>query len=285
MKQDGTAKNDGERKAAKRFLGKLRQDHPHRKGVITEDSRSAHAPPLETLHAQGLHSILGVKAGDHASLFQQVQVAEHTGHVTSYERHDRAAGVVHRFRFVNEVPLHASPAAVRVNCIEDWDMGADKVQPWSGVTDVRGSRRKVVCLMRGGRARWKIENETCNTLKHQGDHCEHNDGHGEQNLSGVVAVVMLLAFLVDQTHQRCGALFRAVWMRLGSKRLLWERMRALFYDYGLDSMRALFEARLYGVDKPRPLLTMDTSSLPLLSLTGLLTNATLPRRQGRRMPN
>jgi hypothetical protein len=29
--------------------------------------------------------------------------------VTYYERHDRAAGVVHRFRFVNQVPLNASP--------------------------------------------------------------------------------------------------------------------------------------------------------------------------------
>jgi len=64
--------------------------------VITEDSLSSNAPHIETLHAHGLHSILGVKAGDHASLFQQVQVAEHTGHVTSYERHDRAAGVVHQ---------------------------------------------------------------------------------------------------------------------------------------------------------------------------------------------
>ena len=96
---------------------------------------------------------------------------------------------------------------------------------------------------------------------------------------------MLAPLRGAKNWQLCGALFRAVWAKLGRKRLLWERMRALFYDYGLDSMRALFEARLYGVDKPRPLLTMDTSSLPLLSLTGLLTNATLPRRQGRRMPN
>ena len=55
----------------------------------------------------GLHYILGVKEGDHAYLFQQVQAAEHTGRITSYERHDRAARVVHRLRFVNDVPLHA----------------------------------------------------------------------------------------------------------------------------------------------------------------------------------
>jgi len=64
---------------------------------------------------------------------------------------------------------------------------------------------------------------------------------------------------VDQTQQLCGALCRAVWAKLGSKRLVWERMRALFYDYRLDSMRAVCEALFYGVEKPRPLLRIDTS--------------------------
>jgi hypothetical protein len=84
--------------------------------------------------------------------------------------------------------------------------------------------------MRGGRARWKIANATCNTLKTQGDNFEHNDGHGERHLSVVFARLMRLAFLVDQAQQRCCAWFRAVWMQLGSKRMLWERMRAWFDD-------------------------------------------------------
>jgi len=224
-------------------------------------------PPIEPLPAQGLHSLLGVKAGEHASLCQQGQVAEHTGHGTSYERHDRAAGGVPRLRFVNDVPLKASQAAVRVHGIEDWEMGADTVQHFRWVTDWRGSRRTVVCLMRGGRAQWKMANEPCNTLKNQGYNFEHNDGPGEQHLSVVVAALILLAFLVDQPHQLCCALFRAVWTRLGRKRLLGERLRAWCYDYCLDSMRAWCEALWYGVEKPRPLLTIDTSSLPLLSLT------------------
>ena len=118
--------------------------------------------------------------------------------------------------------------------------------------------------MRGGRARWKRENETFNTLKNQGYHFEHNDGHGTQNLSVVFAMLMMLAFLVDQTQQLCCALFRAVWAKLGSKRLLWERLRSLFYTYHLDSMRELFVARLHGFEKARPILLLDTSSfLPL----------------------
>ena len=153
-------------------------------------------------------------------MFNQVQAAEQAGRVTYYERHDRAAGVVHRFRFVNDVPLNASRADVRVNFIEYWEIGQDQVQHFSWVTDLRVSKRNVYKLMRGGRARWKIENETFNTLKNQGYHFEHNYGHGEQHLSVVFAMVMMLAFLVDQTQQLCCALFRAVWTKLGSKRLV-----------------------------------------------------------------
>jgi len=115
---DGTDKNDCERNAAKRFIVKLRQDHPHLKFIVTEDSLSSNAPHIETLQNHALHFILGVKEGDHTFLFQQVQAAEHAGRVTSYERHDRAARVVHRFRFVNDVPRNASPVDVRVNFIE-----------------------------------------------------------------------------------------------------------------------------------------------------------------------
>jgi hypothetical protein len=259
MNRDGTDKNDGERNAAKRFVAKLRQDPPHLKCIVTDDSLRSNAPHIETLQADDLHYILGVKEGDHASLFQQGQAAEHAGRVTAYERHDRAAGLVHRFRFVNDVPLNASHAEVRGNFIEYWEMGQDKVQHFSWITDLRVTKRNVFHLMRGGRARWKIENETFNTLKNQGYHFEHTYGHGEQHLSVVCAMLLLLACLVDQAQQLCWAWCRAVWLQLGSQRLLWERMRALFYVYALTSMRQLFEALLYGFKRSSPLVPMDSS--------------------------
>jgi len=259
VKQDGTTKNDCERNAAKRFLVKLRQDHPHLNFIVTEDSLSSNAPHIETLHDHGCHYILGVKEGDHAYLFTQVQAAEEAGRLTTYARHDRAAGVEHRFRFINDMPLNASRADVRVNFIEYWEIGKDTIQHFSWVTNIRVSTRNVYKLMRGGRARWKIENETFNTLKNQGYNFEHNYGHGEQNLSVVFATLMMLAFLVDQTQQLCCALFRAVWAKLGSKRLVWERMRALFYGYRLTSMRELLEALFYGYERHRPLVIIDTS--------------------------
>jgi len=285
VKQDGTSKNDCERNAAKRFVAKLRHDHPHLKFIVTEDSLSSNAPHIETLQAHGLHYILGVKEGDHASLFQHVQAADHAGHVTYYERHDRAAHVVHRFRFINDVPLNASNPDVRVNFIEYWEIHGDTVQHFSWVTDLRVSTRNVFHLMRGGRARWKIENETFNTLKNQGYNFEHNYGHGEQNLSVVSVLVIIMAFMVDQTQQRCCALFQAVWAKLGSKRRLWERLRALFYDYALESMRQLLEALFYGLKKSKPIMAVDSSSsLHRCSCDPPPSHPTISHRFGKATP-
>jgi Transposase DDE domain len=237
----------------------LRQDHPHLQFIVTEDGLSSNAPHIETLHDYACHYILGVKEGDHAYLFEQVQVAEQEGRVTHYERRDRGTGIVHQFRFINDMPLNAARSDVRVNFIEYWEVSQDNVQHFSWVTDFRVTKQHVYELMRGGRARWKIENETFNTLKNQGYNFDHNYGHGEQHLSVVLAMLMMLAFLVDQTQQLCCALFQAVWAKLGSKRLLWERIRALFFDYALESMRQLLEALFYGLKKSAPLFADDSS--------------------------
>jgi len=259
VKHDGTEKNDCERNAAKRLIVKLRQDHPHLKLIVTEDSLSSNAPHIQVLHDHNLHYILGVKEGDHAHLFEQVAAAEQAGRVTYYDRDDPETGLRHRFRFVSDVPLNESHADLRVNFLECWEWDKDTVQHFSWVTDLRVTKGTVYQLMRGGRARWRIENETFNTLKNQGYHFEHNYGHGYQHLSVVFAVLMMLAFCVDQVQQLCCPLFQAVWAKLGSKRRFWERMRALFYDYALVSMRHLFEALLYGLKKTAPIFALDSS--------------------------
>ncbi len=242
VKPDGAHKNDGERKAATRFLTKFRQDSPDLKGIVTEDSLSANAPHIEMLQDHAVHYLVGVKDGDQAFLCDQVARAEHAGRVTSYERDDATKGLHQRCRFVSDMPLNASNAALRVNVLECWETTTGPTQHCSWVTDLRLHKGTVSRRMQGARARWRIENETCNTLKNQGYHFEHNFGHGYQHLSVVFAVGMLLALCVDQVQQWCCPLFQAAWAKWGSKRLLWEKMRALFYDYALDSMEHLFQA-------------------------------------------
>jgi hypothetical protein len=143
VNQEGTDHNAGERTAATRFMAQWRQAHPHLQCIVTADRLSATAPPREVLHDHDLHARLGVKEGDQALLCEQVQAAEPAGGVPYAARQDRAAGVVHRCRLVNDVPRKESNPAVQGQVIAYGARGQAKVQHFSGVTDIRVSKRHV----------------------------------------------------------------------------------------------------------------------------------------------
>ena len=73
IKQDGETKNDCERNAAKRFLAKLRQDHPHLPFIVIEDALSSNGPHIRELQRHDLRFILGVKVGSRISSNQPSQ--------------------------------------------------------------------------------------------------------------------------------------------------------------------------------------------------------------------
>ncbi len=244
MKQDGESKNDCERNAAKRFLAQLKRDYPHLTFTITEDALSPNAPHIRELKKHSFHYILGVKEGDHKYLFEQVALARQEGRTTECE--EREGKVLHRFSFINQVPLNKSNLDVLVNFIEYWEIKNGKTQHFCWVTDFVITKLNVSTIMSGGRARWKVENETFNTLKNQGYHFEHNFGHGKKHLSVVFATLMMLAFLVDQVQLLACALFQAVLKKKISRKRLWEHMRALFKTLEFESMEQLFKAILYG---------------------------------------
>lgn len=259
-KQDGETKNDCERNAAKRFFQKFRKEHPHLPVIIIEDALSSNAPHILEAKKHNLRYILGVKEKGNSFLFKQVEKPENENRTTEFEIIDSEnPEKIHRFRFLNQVPLNASNQDLLVNFLEYWEITLDKVQHFSWITDFTITESNAYALMKGGRARWKIENETFNTLKNQGYHFEHNFGLGKKNLSLNFAMLMMLAFLVDQTQQLSCKLFQAAWEKQGSKRSLWERMRSLFREFLFSSMQMLYEAILYGVKKQPPIILYDSS--------------------------
>ncbi len=112
--------------------------------------------------------------------------------------------------------------------------------------------------MKGGRARWRIENEIFNTLKNQGYKFEHNYGHGKENLSTVFAMLMMLTFLIDQCEQLCCGLFQSAYEKLDFRKTdLWDKIRSFFDRFIIVSWESLYKAIICGF-KRSPLL-LDTS--------------------------
>jgi len=253
VKQDGSAKGDCERNAAKRYFTDLRREHPHCKIIVTEDALSANAPHIEALMEHDLRYILSAKPGDHAFLFDYVDQAVQRGEAKEFTISDPSKPRIHHcFRFINKVPLNkGSQDSLSVNFLEYWetDDKGNIRQRFSWVTDLVITQENAYDIMRGGRARWRIENETFNTLKNQGYNLEHNYGLGKQHLSAVFAHLMMLAFLVDQAQQLCCPLFQAAWTKCSSKKLLWECVRSCFREFVAQSMTAILSRVAAGSPK------------------------------------
>lgn len=149
-------------------------------------------------------------------------------------------------QWAKQVPLNASHTELLVNFIDhtEFDREGNVTKRFSWVTDLAVTAAVVGLLVRAGRSRWRIENETFNTLKNQGYHFEHNYGHGKQNLSTVLATLMMLAFLVDQIQQACCPLFQAVLSKVKTRRSLWDRMRSAVLSFVFRSFQELYESIL-----------------------------------------
>lgn len=256
VKQDGESKNDCERLAARRFMQGLRKDHPHLNAVMVEDALHSNAPHIRDLQAHNLHYILGAKETDHEYLFKKVFQEEEAGrskNITIDDPHDSKKR--HNFFFVNGVQLNKSSADVVVNFLEYWEIALDdqgnetpkKEKHFGWVTDLEITQDNVNEIMRGGRARWKIENETFNTLKNQGYHLDHNFGLGKKYLSLVFMTLTMLAFMVDQTQQLCCGLYRAAWQKTGAKVRFFEKIRSIFSEWEVDSMELVYKAICRGL--------------------------------------
>lgn len=168
---------------------------------------------------------MGAKPGDHQFLFEQLDVSEET----RYHEIRTNDGYFHQYRFLNGASLNKSNQDVKVNILEYRQTDPKgKELNFSWVTNILISTINVDKIAIAGRARWKIENETFNTLKNLGYNFEHNYGHGKKYLSTVLCLLMMLAFLVDQVQEICCSLFQQCRKFAGTYRGLWETMRSLF---------------------------------------------------------
>ena len=263
MKSDGRKRNDCERNAAKRLLTELRREPPHL-ALVVEDGLASNGPHIRLLKELDMRFVLGAKPGDHKALFEWVEPWEAHPPADPAKRGVRwetvdGDGTTHCFRWLNGVPLNDTHFDLEVNFLDSRERRRNgKERRFSWVTDLRVEPCNAMKRMRAGRARWRIENETFNTLKNQGDEFEHNFGHGEKNLATVFAALMMLAFAIDQVRKMCCALFRAALARKKRAKYFRRDLRALFMSYRLPDWETLYRALAFGHHAPVP-VAHDTS--------------------------
>src|SRR4051794_22649477 len=109
VKQDGVPKNDCERNAARRFLAKFREDHPHLPVIVIEDGLASNGPHIRDLKEHACHFILSVPEGDHDALFTTVGERVDAEQFRDWQFTDRERGLEQDLRLLADLHrLHAT---------------------------------------------------------------------------------------------------------------------------------------------------------------------------------
>lgn len=166
--QDGSNKNDCERNAAKRLLAHMQTAYGKEWLVFVMDALYSCSPIIrQIIQNKKWQYVIGVKPNGNKSLFRQFEGRNQRGQIKWCEWVEE--GNLHRFGYTNALALNSSNSDLRVNMLyyEQLDKKGKK-QVFTWVTSIPLTKANVEKVMRMGRARWKIENETFNTLKNQG---------------------------------------------------------------------------------------------------------------------
>lgn len=248
VKEDGAEKNDCERNASKRWLKEFRKQHPQLPTVIVADGLFANDPFIEMLEQHRCHYILVCKEDDHKYLWDWFWAAESLDMVAFTEIE---TNVTKHYRFMHNVPLNGgSDRLVTVIHIQEIHTKSEKSKRKKNdfscgwITDLPVTPENVREIIEGGRARWKIENETFNTLKNQNYNFEQNYGHGFKTLSNVLAGMMLLAFLIDQTLESVNVDFQRSLKYLKQRCNLWRNIQARFTLLCFENWEQLYNSIL-----------------------------------------
>lgn len=239
VNSDGSTKNDCELNAAKRLIPRLRKEHPFLPMCLLLDGLHSKAPIINLCEEKKMRYIIIAKEKDHKYLFEQAndRAISNLSNITEIE-----GATKKEYMFANGLELNEANPDVQVNYLEYREYLDEKlVKRFVWVTNYTLTKSNVAKIVSMGRARWKIENETFNTLKNQGYQYDHNFGHGEKNLSVVFSTLMLLAFAVDQTLERCCQAYKAARQKAGTKNSLWEKIRVYIETFPAKCMEDFYK--------------------------------------------
>lgn len=250
--QDGADKQDCESAAAKRWLAAHGARCAHLRPVFLGDDLFSRQPMCEAVLAQGASFLFVCKPTSHTLIGEYLTGVE----PPSLERRVRRGGqqVVHRYRWLQGVPLRDGKHALAVNWLEMEIVDAKGRTAYrnSWVTDLPIDESTVVETADCARARWKIENETFNTLKTNGYNLEHNFGHGKLNLASVLATLNLLAFAIHTVCDITEPLWRKAREKLGPRRRFFSRLASITEYLIFESWDDLLLTLAFAKPPPHP---------------------------------
>src|SRR5271170_7548476 len=225
--QQGYDKQDCESRAARRWLALNGLRYSKLNPVYLGDDIYSKQPVCEEVLAVGAHFLFVCKPDSHKTMNEYLSGVE----VPSLSRKVKRGKkfFTYTWRWMLGLPIRDGKDALEVNWLEITIHDSNRKITYrnSFITDLPVDADNVEHLAAAGRARWKIENETFNTLKTKEYNLEHNFGHGKNNLSAVLATLNLIAFAIHRAAELADKTWKAAIEVAGSRVRFFGNLRAL----------------------------------------------------------
>ncbi len=218
---------------------KNKKNHPRLPIIILGDSLYSNSPFIKEL--PGFSYIFTAKPKDHKTLYEDIEGFRRIDGMDNLEV-TKKKGRIFKYEWVNQTPLNANPESPLINFIEFKIIVNGKCtyrNAW--VTDIEITKENIEMIVKGGRARWKIENEGFNTLKNHGYHLEHNFGHGKKNLSECFFLLNLLAFFFHQIFELTDLTYMKARSEFSARVEFWNIIRSIFKLFIFESWGQVLE--------------------------------------------
>ncbi len=231
-KQDGSLKQDCENAAVKRWLNKNPQKQDDAPVTLLGDDLYSRQPICELALSKDYNFIFVCRETSHKTLYEWLEFLEKSGEVKTLEKKEwnGRKKLIYRYRYTNKIPLKDGDDSLQVNWCEVTIINQKTLEliyqnSWITNHDIRNNN--VEKIVKAGRSRWKIENESNNVLKNHGYNLEHNFGHGQNNLCEMLLSLNLLAFLFHSVLDLANSTYKKVRELLVSRRSFFNDIRTL----------------------------------------------------------
>jgi len=192
------AKQDCELKAFYRMLKRLKKKFPQLKICILLDSLYAADPVIELIEGYGWKYIITFKEGSMPDTYAEFENLKNLCSKNNALVEDE--NVIKHFRWVNNINYRSFPFDVLE--LKEFNSSSDKkYTKFVWLTNISINSSNFNIIAKGGRLRWKIENEGFNIQKNRGYNLEHPYSQNEismKNFYLLLQIAHILSQLIEK---------------------------------------------------------------------------------------
>ncbi len=204
------SKQDCETNATKRLLERLKRDFPQLEICLLLDALYANGPMIELVHQYNWKCIITFKEGCMPDVWKSAQGLK------KLQRNNCGSflykGKLQQCRWVNGVSHYGRDMSV-IECIEQKPDGTETYFVW--LTNIVIDKSNYAAIAKGGRSRWKIENEGFNMQKQGGYNLEHPYSKHAVGMRNFY-LIMQIAHFINQLIEKGSLLTSKIRSAFGS---------------------------------------------------------------------